>query len=181
MKPGSRTLGIGVSGDGDVARVAGAVVRGDRVVDGFAFGSCSVGGLDATEAVLDVYRRLDREDVRRVMTPGIAPAWFNLLDLPAMAETIERPVIAVSFEESDGLEPILQREFDGDALNKRKAVYNQLPERHCIRVDGRELFVRAVGTDLQTATEVLKSHVEDGRPEPLRVARLAARAHRQVV
>ncbi len=180
MKSGSRTLGVGFSGGSERARIAGAVVRADRVVDGFAFASCSVGGLDATEAVVDLYGRLGREDVQRVMTPGVAPAWFNLLDLPELAGVIDRPVIAVSFKASDGLEPVLRREFDGESLADRKAVYDRLPERHCIQVAGRELLVRAVGTDLETATRVVKSHVEEGRPEPLRVARLAARAHRQI-
>jgi endonuclease V-like protein UPF0215 family len=33
--------------------MAGAVVRASRVADGFAFADCTVGGLDATDAVVE--------------------------------------------------------------------------------------------------------------------------------
>ena len=50
-------------------------MRADRVVDGFAFGSCTVGGTDATDAVVALWDRLDREDVRDKLTElGVAPS-----------------------------------------------------------------------------------------------------------
>ncbi|PSQ09470.1 DUF99 domain-containing protein, partial [Halobacteriales archaeon QS_7_68_65] len=54
MKAGVRALGVAESSRPDATRstLAGAVVRADRVVDGFAFGSCTVGGTDATETVV---------------------------------------------------------------------------------------------------------------------------------
>lgn len=180
MKPGSRTLGIAFSDSADRSRIAGAVVRADRTADGFVFGECSVGELDATQSLISLYDRLDREDVQRVMTAGIAPAWFNLIDLAQLGQAVNRPVIAVSFEDSAGLETVLQREFDEDELTSRMAIYDRLPDRDRVRVAGHEFFIRAVGLDREDASRVVKSHVADGRPEPLRVARLAARAYREV-
>lgn len=180
MKSGSRTLGIAFSDGAERSRIGGAVVRGDRVTDGLVFGTCSVGGLDATERLIDLFDRLGREDVQRVMTAGIAPAWFNLIDLARLEAAIDRPVIAVSFEESDGLESVLRREFDGDALSGRMAVYDQLPERNRIHVTDQELFVRSIGITREETFRVVKSHLNDGRLEPLRVARIAARAHRDI-
>jgi endonuclease V-like protein UPF0215 family len=111
------------------------------------------------------------------MLAGVAPAWFNLVDLVTLAERVDRPVVAVSFEASGGLEPALREQFAGDALDDRLAVYRRLPERHRVEVADEALFVRAVGCDAATATDLVQRRTpEGGRPEPLRVARLAARA-----
>lgn len=177
MRPPSRTLGVAFS-DGDrTSRIAGSVVRADGTLDGLAYGSCSVGGTDATDAVIDLAGDLGREDVRHVCLAGIAPAWFNLLDLRAVHEAVDRPVLSVSFEPSPGLEPALREAFEGAALADRLATYRRQPDREPVAVDGDTVFVRAVGCDADTAATVVRAFTpEGGRPEPVRVARLAARA-----
>ncbi|PSP53122.1 DUF99 domain-containing protein [Halobacteriales archaeon QH_1_68_42] len=108
---------------------------------------------------------------------GIAPAWFNLLDLPAIRESADRPVLSVTFEESPGLEGALREAFEGDALDERLAVYRRQPERRRLTVNDERVFVRAVGCEEDEAADVVRAFTpEGGRPEPLRVARLAARA-----
>jgi endonuclease V-like protein UPF0215 family len=177
VKAGVRALGIAESFRGDESTLAGAVVRASRVTDGFVFGTCTVGGTDATDAVRSLLDRLDREDIRYVLLAGIAPAWFNLLDLPAIRESADRPVLSVTFEESPGLEGALREAFEGDALDERLAVYRRQPERRRLTVNDERVFVRAVGCDGSEATDVVRAFTpEGGRPEPLRVARLAARA-----
>ncbi|MWV65631.1 DUF99 family protein [Halorubrum sp. JWXQ-INN 858] len=190
MRPGSRTLGVAFS-DGDrTSRLGGAVVRLDGTVDGLVFGACTVGGTDATDAILTLAADLGRDDVRRVLVAGVAPAWFNLVDLRRLHDALDRPVLAVSYEASPGLEPALSREFDGDALATRLDVYGGLPPRR--RVDDergsrrdpeRPLFVRAVGIDDDRAAALVAAHTEPGfrRPEPVRIAAIAARAHRAAV
>jgi len=175
VKPGTRALGVAVSGGGDRATVAGAVVRVTRVVDGFSFASCAVGGLDSTAAVTECYERLDREDVRYVLLAGVAPAWFNVVDLHAVHDAVDRPVVSVSFEDSDGLREPIEREFSGAAREDRLAVYESLPDRHPVDVNGERVFVRSVGCE-DPADVVAAFTPEGGRPEPLRVARLTARA-----
>ncbi|MFB6160387.1 MAG: DUF99 family protein [Haloferacaceae archaeon] len=183
MKPGVRALGIAEShaGDADRSVLAGAVVRADRVVDGLAFGTCTVGGLDATAATLDLAAALDRADVRHVLTAGVAPAWFNLLDLDRVHERLDRPVVAVSFEASEGLEPALREQFDGAALEARLDRYRALPPRRPVTVGDDRVFVRAAGLSDEHAAAVVRAHTPEGegRPEPLRVARLSARAVRE--
>ncbi|MFB6071403.1 MAG: DUF99 family protein [Halobacterium sp.] len=175
MKPGTRALGVAESYDGEQSTVAGAVVRASRTVDGFAFTSCTVGGTDSTDAVVDVYDRLGREDVRYVVVAGVAPAWFNVVDLHAVHDRVDRPVLSVSFEESDGLAAAIEREFPADAARRRLAVYDRQPDREPVAVNGERVFVRAVGCE-DPAAVVRAFTPEGGRPEPLRVARLAARA-----
>jgi endonuclease V-like protein UPF0215 family len=190
VTPPSRTLGVAFSDDRDASRAAGVVVRADGTPDGFAFATCTVGGTDATDAVIDCWRALDREDVRHVACAGVAPAWFNLLGLDRLAEAFDRPVYAVSYEASPGLEPALREAFDGDALAERLAAYRSLPPRVPVEPadSGEEApgsdgprFVRAVGVDPEDAAAAVRGLTRDGfrRCEPLRIAALAASAHRE--
>lgn len=177
MKPGVRALGVAESYRGDASALAGAVVRASRVVDGFAFSSCTVGGTDATAAVADLIAAIDREDIRYLLVSGVALAWYNVLDLGTLHERAGRPVVAVTYEASAGLEEALRAEFEGDALEERLAAYRALPPRGHLRVNGHDLYVRAVGIDGGEARDVVRAFTpEGGRPEPVRVARLAARA-----
>jgi hypothetical protein len=185
VKPGVRALGVaesypGNAGEGDRSTFAGAVVRADRVVDGLGFETCTVGGTDATDAVGRLWADLDRPDVRYLLLAGVAPAWYNLLDLAALHELTDRPVLAVTFEPSDEpLSDALGRAFSGDALATRLETFERLPPRSRLRVHGETLFVRRVGCDAGEARDVVRAFTpEGGRPEPLRVARLAARAGR---
>ena len=188
MSPPSRTLGIAFSDARDASHAAGVVVRADGTPDGVAFARCTVGGTDATDAVIDCWRALDREDVRHVACAGVAPAWFNLLDLDRLREALDRPVYAVSYEESPGLEPALREAFDGDALAARLDTYRSLPPRIPVAPadegpTGDTRFVRAVGVDPERAAAAVRGLTRDGfrRCEPLRVASLAASAHRDAV
>ena len=188
MSPPSRTLGIAFSDARDVSHAAGVVVRADGTPDGFAFARCTVGGTDATDAVVDCWRALDREDVRHVACAGVAPAWFNLLDLDRLRETLDRPVYAVSYEDSPGLEAALREAFDGDALAARLATYRSLPPRSPVdspdeATTGDSRFVRAVGIDPDRAAAAVRGLTRAGfrRCEPLRIASLAASAHRAAV
>ncbi|MFT4884159.1 MAG: endonuclease V-like protein UPF0215 family [Natronomonas sp.] len=181
MKPGRRALGIAESyrgtDDGDTtSTLAGVVVRADRTVDDFVFGACTVGGHDATETIIDCWRRLDRPDVQYCFLAGVAPAWYNLVDLEAVAEAIDRPVIAVSFEASEGLGEAIREAFDGDERAMRLDTYEALPERWRLETDGQggDLFVRNVGLDAETAETVVRAYTYERRPEPLRVAKRAA-------
>lgn len=177
MKPGSRVLGVAESYMDERSTLAGAVVRADRVVDDLAFASCTVGGTDATATIADIARGLDRPDVSYVMVAGIAPAWYNVVDGLRLHDDAERPVISVTFEESDGLETALREEFSGAELDERLDTYSRQPERHRLEVNEETVFVRAVGiTDREADTVVEEFTPVGGRPEPLRVARLAARA-----
>jgi endonuclease V-like protein UPF0215 family len=175
VKPGTRALGVAESYRGDTSTVAGAVLRASRVADGFSFASCTVGGLDSTDAVIECYESLDRKDVQYVLVAGIAPAWFNVVDLHAVHERVDRPVLSVSFEESSGLRDAIEREFEGEAQQRRIDVYEAQPPREPVAVNGEQVFVRSVGCE--HPAEVVRAFTpEGGRPEPLRVARLAARA-----
>ncbi len=178
MKPGTRAVGVADSYAAGASRstVAAAVVRADRTVDGLAFSTLSVGGIDATDRLLSLLDRLNRPDAGYLFLSGIAPAWFNVVDLPRLAAETDRPALSVAFEDSPGLEPALREQFDGDTLTERLDIYDGLPEQRPVAVNGERVFVRASGLDDDPAALVRGFTPEGGRPEPLRVARVAARA-----
>lgn len=197
MKPGARALGIAESYRGDCdegqgqsrSTLAAAVVRADRVVDGLAYESCTVGGTDATAAVASLVDDLGRPDVRYVLLGAVAPAWYNCIDLSRVAEAADRPVIAVTFEDSDGLAAGIRDAFSGADRKQRLETYRSLPERRPVSVNGETVYVRHVGLEGNSgdgnengkanadAAELVREFTpEGGRPEPIRVARLAARA-----
>ncbi len=180
MKPGVRALGIAESYRAERSTLSAAVVRADRVVDGLSFTSCTVGGTDATDAVGSLVDRTLREDVRYVFLGAVAPAWYNVLDISTIHQRADRPVVAVTFEASDGLETGIREAFSGDELEERLALYRSLPPRREVSVGERPdetVYVRSVGLESSEAAAVVRAFTpEGGRPEPLRVARLAARA-----
>ncbi|NEU55421.1 DUF99 family protein [Halorussus sp. MSC15.2] len=177
MKSGVRALGIAESYRERRSTLAGVVTRASRVTDGFAYESCTVGGTDATDAVIDLFSDLDREDVRYLFVAGIALAWYNVVDLHRVSEATDRPVISVTFEESPGLVEALETEFEGEELARRKAAFERQPPRERLAVNDQTVFVRSVGVDSSEARDAVRAFTpEGGRPEPLRVARLAARA-----
>ena len=180
MKPGTRALGIAESyrsgtDEGGQSTLAGSIVSANGVVDQFVFSSCTVGGTDATDAIIEMVERLARPDIQYIFIAGIAPAWFNIIDIRQVADVTERPTLSVSFEESDGLEPALRREFSAAAAEGRIKTYHKQPARRPVVVGDETLFVRTAG-DVPAVDSVVRAFCsESTRPEPLRIAQLAAR------
>jgi len=174
MKQGVRALGVAESYRGETgdSYLAGAVVRGSYAVDGLVYTTATVGGTDATDAVVELY---DRDDVRLLMLSGVALSWYNIVDLHAVNEATGVPVASVTYEESDGLRRAIRDEFDGEARDERLATYDSLPPRRPVSVCDTTFYLRSVGVPDERADEWMRGFTHDGRPEPVRVARLAAR------
>lgn len=128
-------MGVAESYVEETSTLGAVVVRRDRAVESVSFGECTVGGLDATERVGDVVESLARPDARYVFVAGVALAWYNLLNLRALRDRLDRPLLAVGFEASEGLEPALREAFDGEALDARLDRYRALPSRKPVAVD----------------------------------------------
>ena len=185
MKSGARALGLAFSGDERADRLVScaAVVRADRVLDGLDLDARPTGDGVATRALCTLLDRLDRPDATHVLVAGVAPTWFDVLDLDAVHAAADRPVLAVSFERSDGLADAIDSAVSGEASAARRARYDALPDRVPVSVGDARLFVRAVGLAWAEAERVIRGHTPagQGRPEPLRVARTGARAGRALL
>ncbi len=176
--PAFRVLGIAESfvRNLPVSRLAGVVMRADLRIDGVAFASATVGGDDATYAVLQIYEELDREDVNALLLSGTVISWFNIIDIQEIFEKTGRPVICLTYEESSGLEKYIREYFP--APEEKLSLYKRLGQREPIRLKtGYEVYVRTLGAGPDDARVLINKFTLDGRvPEPVRVARMAARA-----
>lgn len=176
-KKGLRALGIAESYAGRTYSVlAGVVMRKDLRIDGFTSGRVTVGGMDATDTILQMIRDLDRRDVNVILLSGCVIAWFNVIDVQRIAEESKIPVICVTYEESDGLLDDLRHHFPAD--EGRIAAYVRLGERTPVDLGGgRTIYLRSAGIRYPDAARFCSDFTLEGKiPEPLRVARLLARA-----
>ena len=179
MKPGVRALGIAESAGRSRSIIAGAIVSARGRLDGLGFEPCPTGGLAATDAILALWSRLGRDDVQFLLIAGVAPAWYDVIDFHTVAHRVEVPVLALTFERGGDLAPHIRSQFGGPAATERLRRYRDLPRQRQVELDGEEVFVRACNLgDRDPALICRHFTVAGGRPEPIRVARLAARAYR---
>ena len=175
-KRGLRALGIAESFSGrTLSTMAGVVMRKDLRIDGVAIASLTVGGMDATDAVLGIIATLGRRDINVVMVSGSVVAWYNILDPVAISGKTGLPLIVVTYEDSEGLEEDIAHHFPGD--EDRLRAYRNLGERIPVQLgDGSQVFIRPAGLTPEDAARILRDFTRDGKvPEPVRVARLVAR------
>ena len=177
-KPALRALGIAESfvRSRPHSILAGVVMRADLRVDGLAYSKATVGGDDATDAVIGLYRKLDRADINMILLEGAAISWFNIIDLQEVWRETKRPLFCLTYEDSPGLDKYICEYFPHPEEKIRR--YHDLGEREAIRLKtGYEVYLRVLGASLIDAKAALDKFTKDGRvPEPLRLAGLAARA-----
>ena len=73
--------------------LSGIVMSTDLIIDGFVVGHSTVGGDDATDAILSMYESLDRQDVSFLLISGIVISLYNIVDVKRISEKIGLPVI----------------------------------------------------------------------------------------
>jgi endonuclease V-like protein UPF0215 family len=176
-KKGLRVLGIAESFYGrEYSTLCGLVMRKDRIIDGAVFDRITVGGMDATDAVLRMVRHLDRSDINCIMISGCVIAWFNIVDPDTIINRTGLPVIAVTYEASEGIEQDIAHHFPGD--EERIEAYRRLGIRTEIPLHtGYRLYIRGWGIEDEDAARLCNDFTAVGKiPEPLRVARMMARA-----
>lgn len=179
-KKGIRVLGIAESFRRDYEKsvLAGIVMRSDFIIDGVAFDCITVGGMDATEGILHVFDSLQRDDINVMMLNGCVISWFNIIDINEVYEKLRIPLICVTYEESGGLEEHIARHFEANERDSRIEAYKRLENRVTVKLhDNFEILIRFLGMEKAEAGAVLKKFTSHGKvPEPLRVAKIAARA-----
>ena len=180
FKKGVRALGVSESFVKHVSErsvLAGVVVRADLIVDGFSFATTTVGGMDATDSVIKVYENLARRDINIVILNGCVISWYNVIDLNRVSNTLGLPLICVTYEESPGIEAYFKEYFPKD-WQERVKMYHENGSREQLTLHtGNRIFVRLFGIDREDAKTILNKFTLNGAiPEPLRMARLLARA-----
>jgi len=179
-KKGIRALGISESFTKNVSKasiLAGVVMRADMIVDGFTFSRTEVGGMDATQNIIQMYDALDRQDINILLLNGCVISWYNVVDLNHVADTTELPLICVTYNDSTGLEAYFKENFPNDCQH-RIEVYKKNGSRKPLKLHtGHTIYVRFLNISEEETSKLLNKFTLHGTiPEPLRIARLLARS-----
>lgn len=183
-KKGVRVLGVSESFEkSDSKSVAvGVVMRGDFIIDGFGICRPTVGGLDATEELLKMFGRIQRDDIRVWLLGGCIISWFNVIDINQLYEETRTPIVCVTYNPSEGIEKYL-REYFPDDWQARLEMSERSGPREQVKLDnGHEVFINCQGLAIEGAISLVNHFTIEGKvPEPVRVARiLASSIHRDI-
>jgi uncharacterized protein len=104
---------------------------------------------------------------------------YNIIDGKLIQSETGLPVIAITFEDSAGLETNIRHHFPDNPESKLEQ-YAKLGKRDQVLLKtGKFLFIRYWGLTLKHAITILNSFTLQGSiPEPIRVAKLVARSTR---
>jgi len=152
-------------------------MRRDLIIDGIVFGRATIEGDDATESILSMHQSLARDDINCILLDGLVISMYNIIDGEKIAKETGLPVLAITFEDSKGLEGSIKHHFKKwqDKLEQ----YQKLGEREKVALKtGKSLFIRCWGLSQKRAIAILDAFTLQGSvPEPIRVAKLTARSH----
>jgi len=176
-KSGIRGLAIAESFSQDSKKsvLSGIVMSTDLVIDGFVMGHSTVGGDDATDTILSMYEKLDRTDVSFLLISGIIISSYNMVDVKRISEEIGLPVIAITYDESDGIEDAIKHHFP-DSYKSKLTEYSKLGSRKKITLHtSHNLYIQNEGCTILEAKQLLDKITTQGSiPEPLRIAQILA-------
>ena len=156
--------------------LSGVVMRRDFVIDGFVFGKATLEGDDATQAILEMYKKLERPDISYLLISGIIISMYNIVDLKKISESLNIPVIGITYQDSKGIEDAIRHHFPNSYESKLKE-YKELGNRIKITLHtSYDVYVRNEGCTLTEVKHLLNELTLQGSsPEPLRVAQLLAK------
>lgn len=178
-KRGIRVFGIAESfiKTDATSNLAGVVMRRDLIIDGIVFSDVTIKGNDSTQKILSMFHSLKRNDINCIMLDGLIISIYNIIDAEDLAEKTGVPVIAITFRPSVGLEQTLERHFPHDSKQKLEQ-YRRLGQREKIQLrTGKSIYVRYWGIGSREAIVIVNAFTLQGAiPEPIRIAKLAARA-----
>jgi endonuclease V-like protein UPF0215 family len=150
------------------------LLRGKWIND-FQADMITVDGLDATEKLTSMLRRLSFD---AVMLAGVSFAGFNLVDPTIVFEEFRKPVIVISRTKPNNIavKNALRRHFEDWRI--RWSVFEKLGSVYEVVSMSAEppVYVEVVGAELDWASMLIRAASVCCRvPEPVRVARLVAR------
>ena len=157
--------------------LSGVVMRRDFVIDGFVFGRTTLDGDDATDVILQMYEDLKRPDISYLLISGLIISLYNIIDIKKIHESLQIPVIGITYHDSKGIEDSIKHHFPNSYKPKIKN-YQKLGIRKKITLHtSSDVFVRKEGCTLHDVKYLLdKLTLQGSLPEPVRVAQLLAKS-----
>lgn len=176
-KKGLRGLAIAESFRQNSERsiLSGLIMRRDFVIDGFVFGSAALEGNDATDQILHMYEELGRSDINYVIISGLIISMYNIVNIKKLHDSLQIPVIGITYNESDGLVDAIKHHFPKSFESKINE-YEKIGARERITLHtSYDLFVRYEGCTINEIKHLLNELTLQGSiPEPLRISQLLA-------
>lgn len=180
-KKGVRVMGVSESFQrNDLESVVAAVVmRGDMRIDGVSFCHPSVGGMDATDKLIGMFKAMNRDDIHAWVLGGCIISWFNIVDSERLFEETKTPTICVSYNPSEGIVSYIKEYFPKDWERRVKIMDKGGVRTEVPLHTGYSVFLTATGIGIKDALRLVNQFTVDGRvPEPIRIARMTAAAYR---
>ncbi len=180
-KKGIRIFGVAESfkKSHSVSTLGGVVMRRDLVVDGIVFGTATLKGDDSTNSIHSMFQSLQRDDINCIMLDGLIISLYNIIDGEQLNNITGLPIIAVTFEDSKGIEENIKKHFLEESDRKLEQYYKLGNRVQVVLKTKQALYVRYWGLSLQGALHTLNAFTLQGSiPEPIRVAKLLARARK---
>ena len=152
-------------------------MRADLIVDGFTFSRVEVGGMDATQKIIEMFEALDRHDINILLLNGCIIRWYNVIDLNRVADTTRVPLICVTYNDTKGLEKYFKENFP-ESWQQRTEVYRKNGARTPMTLHtGHTVYTRFLNISKEESSRLIDKLTSHGAvPEPLRLARLLARS-----
>jgi len=158
--------------------VVGVVVRGVNYIEGIIKKSVKRDGFDSTDVLIEmVDNSRYKEQIRVIMTDGIALAGFNVIDIGRLYKTTGKAVISITRDKPDErmVEEALKNHFKD--WKKRVKMIEEYPLIE-VKTVYKPIFVKSVGVDENETKTIIKHAIVRGRlPEPIRLAHLIASAY----
>ncbi len=159
---------------------SGIVMRKDFVIDGFVFGSATLGGDDATDTILSMFDELNRPDISYVLISGLIVSMYNVINLEKLYDSLKIPIISITYNDSQGIEDAIKHHFP-NSFESKIVSYRKLGKREKITLKtSYDVFVRKIGCSLSDVEHLLNELTSHGSvPEPIRVSQLLAKTLHQ--
>jgi endonuclease V-like protein UPF0215 family len=179
LKPAARLLGIAESGlmGALYSLLGGIVIRADLIIDGIIWTKVTVRGMDASDAIIEMVQKLARDDLNGIMIHGCVLASYNIIDLVKVHEATDLPIISITGKPQEDLETHLKSTFPS-SWQERLKVSRRNGEIQSFLLDNQHtVYGQFVGCKKEVVKGILKRFTRfGGIPEPIRVARILARA-----
>ncbi|MBI2669116.1 DUF99 family protein [Candidatus Woesearchaeota archaeon] len=152
--------------------VIGTFFRGGDFLDGVLSTMIEVDGEDATIKVIELVKKSRfKSQLQAILIDGIAFGGFNVINIQALAEKTNIPVIVVvrKIPDFQKLEKTLKR-LD---MEKKYRLMEKAGTPKELQVKDGKIFYQAAGISLEKAGEILRiCCTRSYLPEPIRVAHL---------
>jgi endonuclease V-like protein UPF0215 family len=178
LKAAVRVLGIAESAPSNARMtiLGGVIMRADLIIDGMEWTTATIGGMDSTDAVLNLVHKIGREDLGCIMLHGSVIALYNMIDLQQLNNDTGLPIISVTKEAQGDIRQHLMRAFPDEWQSRWDIACKNGPMQPIMLQTGNEVFVQFFGAELGGVKTLLERLTRfGGLPEPIRVSRLFAR------